>query len=140
MKSEATGTVLGVCGFKVKSFHAHGLKTTSVTYVTEVLVVRGPGAAEPGGSGSGPLGAGVESATRRLAWGQRRYLSDGSPPRGLQHVDFSLGPPECPPDPVWVAQVGRAEVTLPINREATCHLFCVLLITATRHSRETTQA
>ena len=61
MKSEGTGTVLGTCGFKVKSFHARGLKITSVTYVTEVLVVRGPGAAEPGGSGSGPLGAGVKS-------------------------------------------------------------------------------
>ena len=45
----------------MKSFHARGLKITSVTYVTEVLVVRGPGAAEPGGSGSGPLGAGVRS-------------------------------------------------------------------------------
>ena len=77
MKSEATGTVLGVCGFKVKSFHAHGLKTTSVTYVTEVLVVRGPGAAEPGGSGSGPLKA--ASHLRAQLWGQRLCCSDGAP-------------------------------------------------------------
>lgn len=48
--------------------------------------------------------------------GARRGASQMARSLGcLQHVDVFIGPPKCPPDPVWVAQVGRAELTLPVN-------------------------
>ena len=60
---------------KRNQYKARGLKTTSVTYLAEVLGVRGPGAVEPGVSGSGPLDAGVKSQPLESLPGARRGTS-----------------------------------------------------------------
>lgn len=112
--------MLGICGFKTNQHKPRGLKTTSVAHPTEVLgfVVQEQPSQLVLAQGPLMLELRVSQGCQPLEGlpGARRGASQTARSLGcLQHVAVCIGPPEYPPDPVWVAQVGRAELTLPVN-------------------------